>query len=51
VVVTLKYKEGSVCTLTYTALGDKSYPKEFLEIYFDNKIIKISFAVDQEIKK
>jgi len=39
VVVTLKYKEGSICTLTYTALGDNSYPKEFLEIYFDNKII------------
>ena len=39
VVVTLKYKEGSICTLTYTALGDKSYPKETLEIYFDNKII------------
>ncbi len=39
VVVTLKYKEGSICTLTYTALGDKSYPKESLEIYFDNKMI------------
>jgi hypothetical protein len=42
VVVTLKYKEGSVCTLTYTALGNKSYPKETLEIYFDNKIITIN---------
>ena len=42
VVVTLKYKEGSICTLTYTALGDKSYPKEFLEIYFDNKIITMN---------
>jgi len=42
VVVTLKYKEGSICTLTYTALGDKSYPKESLEIYFDNKIITMN---------
>ena len=42
VVVTLKYKEGSICTLTYTALGDKSYPKESLEIYFDNKIISMN---------
>ena len=42
VVVTLKYKEGSICTLTYTALGDKSYPKESLEIYFDNKIITVN---------
>jgi predicted dehydrogenase len=42
VVVTLKYKEGNICTLTYTALGNKSYPKEFLEIYFDNKIITMN---------
>jgi len=42
VVVTLKYKEGSICTLTYTALGDKSYPKESLEIYFDSKIITMN---------
>ncbi len=42
VVVTLKYKEGSVCTVTYTALGDKSYPKETLEIYFDNKMITMN---------
>lgn len=42
VVVTLKYKEGSICTLTYTALGDNSYPKESLEIYFDNKIITMN---------
>jgi len=42
VVITLKYKEGSICTLTYTALGDKSYPKEALEIYFDNKIIMMN---------
>ncbi|PKP61719.1 oxidoreductase [Candidatus Atribacteria bacterium HGW-Atribacteria-1] len=42
VVVTLKYKEGSICTLTYTALGDKSYPKETLEIYFDNKMVTMN---------
>lgn len=42
VVVTLKYKEGSIYTLTYTALGGKSYPKESLEIYFDNKIITMN---------
>jgi len=41
-IVTLKYKEGNICTLTYTALGDKSYPKESLEIYFDNKIITMN---------
>ena len=42
VVATLKYKEGSVCTLTYTSLGEKSYPKESLEIYFDNNIITMN---------
>ena len=41
-IVTLKYKDGSICILTYTALGDKSYPKETLEIYFDNKIITMN---------
>jgi predicted dehydrogenase/threonine dehydrogenase-like Zn-dependent dehydrogenase len=42
VIVTLKYKDGSICTLTYTALGDNSYPKESLEVYFDNKIITMN---------
>ena len=41
VVATIKYKDGSVCTLTYTAIGNGSYPKEFCEIYFDGKIIII----------
>jgi predicted dehydrogenase/threonine dehydrogenase-like Zn-dependent dehydrogenase len=38
-VATIKYADGSVCTLTYTALGDKSYPKEKLEIFADGKVI------------
>lgn len=38
-VATLKYADGSVCTLTYTALGDKSYPKERLEVFADGKVI------------
>jgi predicted dehydrogenase len=41
VVVTLKYEDGSLCTLTYTSLGSSEYPKEFCQIYFDNKIITI----------
>lgn len=41
-VITLKYKDGSVCTLTYTALGHKYYPKELCHIYFDGKIIVIN---------
>jgi len=41
-VTTLKYKDGSVCTLTYTALGNKQYPKEYCHIYFDGRIIIIN---------
>lgn len=40
-VITLKYDDGSLCTLTYTSLGCNEYPKEFCQIYFDNKIITI----------
>lgn len=38
-VATIKYADGSVCTLTYTALGDKSFPKERMEIFADGKVI------------
>jgi len=38
-VATLKYADGSVCTLTYTALGDKSYPKERMEVFADGKVL------------
>lgn len=38
-VATLRYADGSVCTLTYTALGEKSYPKERCEIFVDGQVI------------
>lgn len=38
-VATIKYKDGSLCTLTYTALGDKSHPKERMEVFADGKVI------------
>ena len=41
-VITLKYSDGSVCSLIYTALGSDQYPKEFCQIYFDGKIIIIN---------
>jgi predicted dehydrogenase len=41
VVITLKYKDGSVCSLTYTALGNTQHQKECCQIYFDGKIIII----------
>ncbi|MCL4378777.1 MAG: bi-domain-containing oxidoreductase [Actinobacteria bacterium] len=39
---TIKYKDGSICNLTYTALGSKSAPKEQMDIFFDGKIIHLN---------
>lgn len=38
---TLKYADGSVCTLIYTALGAPELPKERIEIYCDNRTLVI----------
>jgi predicted dehydrogenase/threonine dehydrogenase-like Zn-dependent dehydrogenase len=38
-VAVLKYDDGSVCSLTYTAMGEKSYPKERMEIFADGKVV------------
>ena len=38
-IIALKFKDGSIANLTYSALGDKSYSRESLEIFFDGKII------------
>jgi predicted dehydrogenase len=38
-VCTVSFAEGSVATLTYTALGSKEYPKEKMEIYVDGRVI------------
>jgi predicted dehydrogenase/threonine dehydrogenase-like Zn-dependent dehydrogenase len=40
-VAVLKYQNGSVCTLTYTSMGDKSVPKEICDIYFDGQILEM----------
>ena len=40
-VVTVKYGDGSVCTLTYTGQGHKEYGKEFCEIFVDGMVIVI----------
>jgi predicted dehydrogenase len=40
-VVTLKYADGSVCTLIYTALGAPEVSKECIEIYCDGKTLVI----------
>jgi predicted dehydrogenase/threonine dehydrogenase-like Zn-dependent dehydrogenase len=38
---TLKYRDGSICTLSYTALGASEAGKEYIEIYADGKTLII----------
>ena len=40
-VATISYEDGSVCTLTYTALGSKAHPKESMEIFCDGKVLSM----------
>lgn len=40
-VATLSFADGSVCTLTYTALGDKSFPKERMDVFVDGKVVTL----------
>lgn len=37
--VQIRFDDGSVCTLLYTALGHKSLGKERMEVYYDSKAI------------
>jgi predicted dehydrogenase/threonine dehydrogenase-like Zn-dependent dehydrogenase len=36
---TLTFRDGSLATLTYTALGTSDYPKERLEVFVDGKVL------------
>ena len=38
-VTNLRFEDGSVGSLTYTALGSKDYPKEKLDVYMDGKVL------------
>jgi predicted dehydrogenase/threonine dehydrogenase-like Zn-dependent dehydrogenase len=40
-VVVIGYADGSICTLTYTALGHRRHPKERLEIFGDGQVISL----------
>ena len=37
----LKFSDGSIATLTYSALGNPKHPKELMEVYVDGKVIKL----------
>lgn len=41
-IITLRYEDGSVANLLYTALGNLDYPKEYVEVYTDNKVMVIN---------
>ncbi|MBI5049139.1 MAG: bi-domain-containing oxidoreductase [Deltaproteobacteria bacterium] len=38
-VANIKFEDGSVAVLIYTALGSRDYPKEHLEVFVDGKVI------------
>jgi len=40
-VITVKYEDGSVCTLLYTGQGNKDYGKEFCEVFCDGEVYVI----------
>lgn len=40
-IATIAYSDGSLCSLTYTALGNKDYPKERMEIFCDGIVIEL----------
>ena len=40
-IATIAYDDGSLCTLTYTALGNSEHPKERLEVFCDNRVITL----------
>lgn len=40
-VATISYDDGSVATLTYTAMGDSSFPKESVDVFCDGAVYTI----------
>ena len=39
IAIMLSYLDGSVATIHYFAVGSKEYPKEYMEVHFDEKTI------------
>jgi predicted dehydrogenase len=38
-IANVEFEDGSVCSLTYTALGSKTHPKEQMEVFCDAKVL------------
>ena len=48
IVIAMKFADGSVGNLTYSASGDKAYSREALEIFFEGKtIVSQDFRVSE----
>jgi len=48
IAVTMKFKEGSVANLTYSASGDKAYSREKLEVFFEgNTLVSEDFRISK----
>ena len=41
-IATIRFEDGSLCSLTYSALGSNHYDKEKADLYFDGKIVLMS---------
>ena len=40
-IASFSFEDGSLATLTYTALGHKKYPKESMTLFFDNHVVEL----------
>jgi predicted dehydrogenase len=40
-IATITYDDGSVCSLTYTAMGHRDYAKERMDVFGDGKVISL----------
>lgn len=53
-VATFVFEDGSVATLTYTAMGAKNHPKERMDLYFDGRVVSLddykSLSIDNKNK-
>jgi predicted dehydrogenase len=46
----LKFGDGSVCTLLYTAMGPKTFPKERLQVFCEGKVIVLDDYKSVEVQ-
>ncbi|MFA5613709.1 MAG: oxidoreductase, partial [Methanoculleus sp.] len=47
----LAFDDGSVGTVTYTTLGDPTYPKETVEVFCDGAVARITDFRDLELRR